>query len=171
MAGKKLCVKLCFFQCLGMSQPLDSATPGRPPKVPFFWRERYVFMFLCSKNCACGHPLSLRRVLMFFEQIYFLRSFLHRPHTDRFPDDVPKKLRRNRKRDSCEKKATGTEKNRNPEYSCRNMQPSTTPRNATGTTEMGIPFLRSKVSPPMLGGPLRKRATSRWLILWPPLSP
>ena len=25
-------------------------TPGRPPKVPFFRRERYVFMFLCEKN-------------------------------------------------------------------------------------------------------------------------
>jgi hypothetical protein len=40
-----------------MSRPLDSAMPGRPPKVPFLGRERYVFMFICSKNCACGHPL------------------------------------------------------------------------------------------------------------------
>jgi hypothetical protein len=42
-----------------MSQPLDSqkktsfehsfVTPGRPPKVPFFWWERYVYMFLCQK--------------------------------------------------------------------------------------------------------------------------
>jgi hypothetical protein len=32
-----------------MSQPMDSATPARPPKVPFFARERYVFMFLCKK--------------------------------------------------------------------------------------------------------------------------
>jgi hypothetical protein len=31
--------------------------PGRSPKVPFLGRERYVFMFLCSKNGACGHPL------------------------------------------------------------------------------------------------------------------
>ncbi len=38
-----------------------------------------------------------------------LRSFLRKPHTDRFPDDVLKKLRRNRNRDSCEKTATGTE--------------------------------------------------------------
>jgi hypothetical protein len=43
-----------------MSRPLDSATPGRPPKVPFFGWERYVFMFLCEKNCACGHPLSAK---------------------------------------------------------------------------------------------------------------
>jgi hypothetical protein len=52
----------------------------------------------------------IRRVLKFFVyQIHFLRSFLRRPHTDRFPDDVLKKLRRNRYRDSCEKNATGTE--------------------------------------------------------------
>jgi hypothetical protein len=44
-----------------MSRPLDRTTPGRPPKVPFFGWERYVFMFLCSKNCACGHPLISNR--------------------------------------------------------------------------------------------------------------
>ncbi len=38
-----------FFQCPGMSRSLDSATPGRPPKVPFFGRERYVFMFYVRK--------------------------------------------------------------------------------------------------------------------------
>jgi hypothetical protein len=38
-----------------------------------------------------------------------LHSFLRRSHTDRFPDDVPKKLQRNRNRDSCQKNATGTE--------------------------------------------------------------
>ncbi len=32
-----------------MSQPLDSATPGRPPKVPF-WAGKVCFMFLCEKN-------------------------------------------------------------------------------------------------------------------------
>jgi hypothetical protein len=47
-----------FFQCPAMCQPLDSATPGRPPNVPFLGRERYVFMFLCEKNCAYGHGLS-----------------------------------------------------------------------------------------------------------------
>ena len=38
-----------------------------------------------------------------------LRSFLCKPHTDRFPDGVQKKLRPNSNRDSCEKNATGTE--------------------------------------------------------------
>jgi hypothetical protein len=33
-----------FFQCPGMSQPLDSATPARPPKVPFLGGKG---MFLC----------------------------------------------------------------------------------------------------------------------------
>ncbi len=42
-----------------MCQPLDSAMPGRPPNVPFFGQERYVFMFLCEKNCACGHGLMV----------------------------------------------------------------------------------------------------------------
>ena len=40
---------------------------------------------------------------VFFLQIHFLRSILRRPHTNRIPDDVPKKLRRNRNCDSCEK--------------------------------------------------------------------
>jgi hypothetical protein len=38
-----------FLECPGMSQPLDSATPGRPPKVPFFWWERYVLCFYVKK--------------------------------------------------------------------------------------------------------------------------
>ncbi len=38
-----------------------------------------------------------------------LRLYLRRPHTDRISEGVPKKLRRNRNRDSCEKSATGTE--------------------------------------------------------------
>jgi hypothetical protein len=76
-------------------------------------------------SCVSYRRVSLRRVLMVFvQQIYFLRCFLRRPHTDRFPDDVPKKLRRNRNRDSCEKKGDRNGKNRNPEDSCRNMQPS-----------------------------------------------
>ncbi len=45
----------------------------------------------------------------FVKQIDILHSFLRRPHTDRFPDDVPKKLRRNRNRNPCEKSATGVE--------------------------------------------------------------
>ena len=47
---------------------------------------------------------------VFVKQIDILRSFLRRPQTDRFPDDIPKKLRWNRNRDSCEKSATGAEK-------------------------------------------------------------
>jgi hypothetical protein len=44
-----MCETMYFFQCSGMSRPLDSATPGRPPNVPFLGLERYVFMFLCEK--------------------------------------------------------------------------------------------------------------------------
>jgi hypothetical protein len=46
----------------------------------------------------------------FVKQIDILLSFLRKPQTDRFPDDVPKKLRRNRNRVSCEKSATGAKK-------------------------------------------------------------
>jgi hypothetical protein len=45
-----------FFHCPGMSQPLDSAMPGRPPKVPFWGQDRYVLCFYVKK-CACGHGL------------------------------------------------------------------------------------------------------------------
>ncbi len=47
---------------------------------------------------------------VFVSQVDILCSFLRRSHTDRFPDDVPKKLTRNRNRDSGEKSATGAEK-------------------------------------------------------------
>jgi hypothetical protein len=57
--GKETMCETMFFQCPDMSQPLDSATPARPPKVPFLGRERYVFMFLGEKNCACGHCLKV----------------------------------------------------------------------------------------------------------------
>ncbi len=53
---------------------------------------------------SIGHNLRF-----FVYQIHFVCSFLRRPHTDRFPDDVLKKLRRNRNRDSCKKNTTGTE--------------------------------------------------------------
>ncbi len=53
------------------------------------------------------HRIALFSV--FVSQIDILRSFLCKPHTDRFPDDVLKKLRRNRNHDSCEKSATGME--------------------------------------------------------------
>jgi hypothetical protein len=39
-----------------------------------------------------------------------LRERGNRPHTDRFPDDVLKKLWQNRNCDSCEENATGAEK-------------------------------------------------------------
>ncbi len=45
----------------------------------------------------------------FVYQVHFLRSFLPRPHTDRFPDDILKKIRWNRIHDSYEKNATGME--------------------------------------------------------------
>ncbi len=59
------------------------------------------------------HRVWYHRIVLysvFVKQIDILRSFLHRPYTYRFPDDVPKKIRRNRNRDSCEKSATGAEK-------------------------------------------------------------
>jgi len=54
---------------------------------------------------------SLRRVqtYVFFLQIHFLCSIPRRPHTDRFPDDVPKNLRQNRNRVFCEKNITEAE--------------------------------------------------------------
>jgi hypothetical protein len=51
-----------FFQCPGMSWPLDSATPARPPKVPSFGQERYIFMFWGETNCACGHSLKMTQI-------------------------------------------------------------------------------------------------------------
>ncbi len=47
---------------------------------------------------------------VFVYQIDSQCSFLCRPHTDRFPEGVPKILWRNRNHDSCEKNATGMEK-------------------------------------------------------------
>ena len=46
---------------------------------------------------------------VFFLQIHFLHSILRRPQSDRISKGVPKMFRRNRNRDSCEKKAAGTE--------------------------------------------------------------
>jgi hypothetical protein len=61
---------------------------------------------------------------VFVKQIDILCSFLWWPHTDRFPDEVPKKLQRDRNYDSCKKKRHRSGKNRNPEDSCRIRQPS-----------------------------------------------
>jgi hypothetical protein len=56
--GKETVFETVFFlECPGMSQPLDSATPGRPSNVPYFRWERYVIVFLGEKNCASGHYL------------------------------------------------------------------------------------------------------------------
>jgi hypothetical protein len=66
-----------------------------------------VVHLLCDVRGARWLELEVRtrwRVLFLI-----LRSFLCRPHTDRFPDDVLKKLRQNRNCHSCEKNATGTE--------------------------------------------------------------
>jgi hypothetical protein len=46
---------------------------------------------------------------MFFSNKFFSYVFLHGLHTDRITEGVPKKFRRNRNHDSCEKSATGAE--------------------------------------------------------------
>jgi hypothetical protein len=64
---------------MSQPQPLDSATPARPPKVPFFWQERDVFMFLGEKNCACGHYLKTSGLLAIYNsltKIWFLPQSL-----------------------------------------------------------------------------------------------
>ncbi len=40
-----------FLECPGMSQPLDSATPGRPPKVPFSGKKGLSLCFWVKKMC------------------------------------------------------------------------------------------------------------------------
>ncbi len=57
--------------------------------------------------------VEYHRIVSYFVFVYqtdILSSFLRRPHTDRFPDDVLNKLRQNRNHDSCEKSTTGAEK-------------------------------------------------------------
>ncbi len=57
--------------------------------------------------------IEYHRIVSYFVFVYqidILCSFLRRPHTDRFPDDVLKKLWRSRNRDSCKKSTTGAEK-------------------------------------------------------------
>jgi hypothetical protein len=46
-----------FFSVQLCVNPWTVLRQGRPPNVPFFGQERYAFMFLCEKNCACGHGL------------------------------------------------------------------------------------------------------------------
>ncbi len=57
-----------------MCWPLDSATPSRPPNVPFLGRERYVSMFLCEKICACGHGLRINLSLFSYGNMLFLQT-------------------------------------------------------------------------------------------------
>ncbi len=66
---------------MSWSQPLDSATPARPPKVPFGGRERYVFMFICSKKCACAHCLSDIHVALGSMIKYLQPIYIVPPHT------------------------------------------------------------------------------------------
>jgi len=47
--------------------------------------------------------------LFFFKSYVASYSYVRRPGTDRISEEVNKKLRRNRNRDSCGKSATGTE--------------------------------------------------------------
>jgi hypothetical protein len=47
--------------------------------------------------------------LFFFKSYVASYGYVRRPGTDRIPEGVPKKLLRNRNRDSCEKSATDTE--------------------------------------------------------------
>jgi hypothetical protein len=48
--------------------------------------------------------------LFFFKSYIASYGYVRRPGTDRIPEGVKKKLRRNRNPDSCGKSATGTEK-------------------------------------------------------------
>jgi hypothetical protein len=53
---------------------------------------------------------SLERRLGLFKSYVASYGYVRRPGTDRIPEGVKKKLRRNRNPDSCGKSATGTEK-------------------------------------------------------------
>ena len=72
------------------------------------WWRRQRIKGSGNSKVSEGNIGSGDRVLRvcFFSQIHFLRCILRKPHTDRFPDDVPKHLRRNRNHVSCEKNTT-----------------------------------------------------------------
>ncbi len=64
--GKKLCFWYCvFFWCASHPETLHIETRSKQEKVPFGGRERCVFVFLCSKKRACGHPLTDWRTRFF----------------------------------------------------------------------------------------------------------
>jgi hypothetical protein len=66
-----------FFLCPAMSQPLNSATPGRSLTVPFFGRERYVLCFYVKKIVPVDTLLHLLRVgLRKFFPVVLLCQFL-----------------------------------------------------------------------------------------------
>ena len=46
---------LCTEFALSLAVPSEPWTANK--KGTFFEWERYVIIFLCSKNCACGHDL------------------------------------------------------------------------------------------------------------------
>ncbi len=109
---------------------------------------------------------------VFGYQIDILRSFLHRPHTDRFPDDVLKKLRRNRNRDSCEKKHQRSGKNRNPKDSYRNYQPRRRPawqrrRQLGGSAILAVAAVRLEMRWQHSGGSINSGAlvAAAWHML------
>ena len=69
---------LFFFDVPGTRRPCTS----KHQKVPFFERERSVFVLLASKKNACGHALTLnqRRKLGFF--VFFLSYHTPPPFAD-----------------------------------------------------------------------------------------
>ena len=66
--------------------------------------------FYCTQR-LCKRAWADEDVVYEMDRVLFkfLRLYLCRPDTDRISEGVPKKLQRNRNRDSCEKSATGTE--------------------------------------------------------------
>ena len=70
-------------------------------------RERGGNSVACDVVLYCS--LERRLGLFFFKSYVASYGYVRRPGTDRISEEVKKKLRRNRNRDSCGKSATGTE--------------------------------------------------------------
>ena len=66
-AGKKL----CFFYLQATLRPCTS----KQEKVPFFERERCVFVLLGSKKNTCGHPVKGLHQDLYY--VLFTNSFIH----------------------------------------------------------------------------------------------
>ena len=60
--------------------------------------------------------------MFFYNFISYIASYVGTTQTGFLMAFLPR-FRQNRNHDSCSKRATGTEKKRNPEDSCRNRQP------------------------------------------------